>query len=312
MNNIFLLKKISKKKIAVTGSNGFISKHLIQQLNKILSNKNNLKKINSNNTDYTNIKELTNKFKNIDYVIHLSSATGGIKYTKDNMSDQFYLTILKDLNVFEACKKAKVKKVITLGNLHAYPINITNPINEKKIHNGLPNKTHLGIGWSKRNLSVMSDIFSKNSQTKYITLYSANAYGPGDSRDLKYGHIIPTMILKCLKNKNIELFGGTSAVREFIYVKDLVMIILLSLVKINKTCYFNVGSGEKITIKKLIDIIAKLTKFKKKIKNLNKIKDKSKRYCDNKIFKKLIKYKIKYNLKLGLKETIDWYKSNTY
>ena len=105
------------------------------------------------------------------------------------------------------------------------------------------------------------------------------------------------------------MFGGINAVREFIYVKDLAVIILLSLIKINKSCYFNVGSGEKITIGELINLIVKLTKFNKKIKYLNKIKDNSKRFCDNKIYKKLINYKVKYNLISGLKETIDWYKS---
>ena len=309
MNDFLFLKNISDKKIAITGSNGFVSKHVIDILNKIQKKKNNILKINSENTDYSNVNKLVKKFNKVDYVIHLSSATGGIKYTKENMSDQFYITMLKDLNVFEACKKAKVKKMITLGNLHAYPIKISEPINENKIHQGLPNKTHLGIGWSKRNLSVMSEVFSKKSKTKYIIVYSANAYGPGDSKDLNYGHIIPTIILKCLANKDIKLFGGANAVREFIYVKDLATIILISLIKINKSCYFNVGSGEKITIKELINLIVKLTKFNKKIKYLNKIKDNSKRFCDNKIYNKLIKYKVKYNLISGLKETIDWYKS---
>ena len=309
MNDFFFLRKISNKKIAITGSNGFVASHVVELLSKIQKKKNNIVKINSKNTDYKNLNQLIKKFKNVDYVIHLSSATGGIKYTKENMSEQFYITMLKDLNVFQACNKAKVKKMITLGNLHAYPIKMKEPINEKKIHQGLPNKTHLGIGWSKRNLSVMSEVFSKKSKTKYIIVYSANAYGPGDSKDLNYGHIIPTMIIKCLGNKNIHLFGGANAVREFIYVKDLVKIILISLIKINNSCFFNVGSGEKITIKELINLIAKLTKFSKKIKYLNKIKDNSKRYCDNKIYNKLIKYKVKYNLISGLKETIDWYKS---
>ena len=309
MNDFLFLKNISNKKIAITGSNGFVSKHVIDLLNKIQKKKNNIIKINSKNTDYSNVNKLVKKFNKVDYVIHLSSATGGIKYTKENMADQFYITMLKDLNVFEACKKAKVKKMITLGNLHAYPIKISEPINENKIHQGLPNKTHLGIGWSKRNLSVMSEVFSKKSKTKYIIVYSANAYGPGDSRDLNYGHIIPTIILKCLANKDIKLFGSANAVREFIYIKDLATIILISLVKINKSCYFNVGSGEKITIKELIKLIVKLTKFNKKIKYLNKIKDNSKRFFDNKIYNKLIKYKVKYNLISGLKETIDWYKS---
>lgn len=302
-----LIKNIKNSKIAITGSKGFISSHIISYLKNIGFKSKSLLLLNSKNTDYS-LKNLTKKFSKIDYVIHLSSATGGIKYTKDNMSEQLYLTMMKDLNVFQASKISNVKKVLSLGNFHAYPNKLKKKIKEDDLFNGLPAPTHLGIGWSKRNLAVLSKVFSRNTKTKFIILYSANTYGPGDSLDLNYGHIIPSFIIKCLKNKDIELFGGSNAVREFIYVKDLVEIILLSLLKLKESCHINVGTNEKIKIKYLIRLIAKLTNFKKKVVFKNKIKDNSVRYSDKKYFNKLLNYKIKYNLNLGLKETIIWYK----
>lgn len=115
-----LIKNIKNSKIAITGSKGFISSHIISYLKNIGFKSKSLLLLNSKNTDYS-IKNLTKKFSKIDYVIHLSSATGGIKYTKDNMSEQLYLTMMKDLNVFQASKISKVKKVLSLGNFHAYP-----------------------------------------------------------------------------------------------------------------------------------------------------------------------------------------------
>ena len=307
--NQFFKKKLENKKIAVTGSHGFISKHLIQELKSLKIKKLKINEINSKNLNYFNYKNLEKKLKSVDYVVHLSSATGGIKYTKENMSEQFYITMTKDLNVFKAAEKNKVKKLITLGNLHAYPKNINGKLTENKIYGDLPFPGHLGIGWSKRNLSVMGKIFSKNNtNTNFITLYSANCYGPGDTLDLNYGHIIPKVIIQCLKNKNFELFGSLNAVREFIYVKDLVKIIILSLIKVNKTVYFNVGSGEAIKISKLVNLIKKKTSFKKKIINKNKIIDKSKRVCGNKNLEKYLNYKIMFNMNMGLSETISWYK----
>ena len=229
---------------------------MIQEIKSLKVSKLKIKELNSNNVNYFNYKNLEKKLKSIDYVIHLSSATGGIKYTKENMSEQFYVTMMKDLNVFKAAEKNKVKKLVTLGNLHAYPKNINGKLTENKIYGDLPFPGHLGIGWSKRNLSVMGEIFSKNNKnTNFITLYSANCYGPGDTLDLNYGHIIPKLIIQCLKNKNFNLFGSLNAVREFIYVKDLVNIIILSLIRINKTSFFNIGSGEKVKISKLVNII---------------------------------------------------------
>ena len=302
-----MIKNFKKSRIAITGSRGFIAIHIINHLISLGFKKKSLLLLNSKNTNYS-LKDLSKKFSKIDMVIHLSSATGGIKYTKENMAYQLYITMMKDLNVFHASRVCKVKKLITLGNFHAYPGNLKKNIKENYLFNGLPTKTHLGIGWSKRNLAILSEVFSKKSQTKFIVLYSANAYGPGDSLDLNYGHIIPSFIIKCLKNKNVKLFGGNNAIREFIYVKDLAEIIIQSLKKINKSCFFNVGSNEKIKIKNLISLIAKLTNFKKKVIFENKIKDNSIRFSDKKNFKNLFNNKIKYNLSLGLKETISWYK----
>tara|TARA_B110000444_G_scaffold244762_1_gene264528 strand:- start:275 stop:1210 length:936 start_codon:yes stop_codon:yes gene_type:complete len=302
-----IISKIRNYKIAITGSNGFIASHLIAYLQVIGVQKKSLLLINSKTTDYS-LKNLIIKFSKIDLVIHLSSATGGIKYTKDNMATQLYTTMTKDLNVFQAAKICKVKKVLTLGNFHAYPSQLKKNINEEYLFNGLPAPTHLGIGWSKRNLAVLSNVFSRNSNTKFIILYSANAYGPGDSLDLNYGHIIPSFIIKCLKNKNIKLFGGSNAIREFVYVKDLIFIILNSLIKIKESCHINVGSNEKIKIKDLIKLISQLTSFKKKVIFQNKIKDQSIRFSDKERFNKIVNYKNKYNLESGLKETILWYK----
>ena len=302
-----IISKIRDCKIAITGSNGFIASHLVAYLQIIGVQKKSLLLINSKTTDYS-LKNLIIKFSKIDLVIHLSSATGGIKYTKDNMATQLYTTMTKDLNVFQAAKICKVKKVLTLGNFHAYPSQLKKNINEEYLFNGLPAPTHLGIGWSKRNLAVLSNVFSRNSNTKFIILYSANAYGPGDSLDLNYGHIIPSFIIKCLKNKKIKLFGGSNAIREFVYVKDLIFIILNSLIKIKESCHINVGSNEKIKIKDLIKLISQLTNFKKKVIFQNKIKDQSIRFADKERFNKIVNYKNKYNLESGLKETILWYK----
>ena len=302
--------KLRNKRIAITGSKGFIAKNILEVLEGAYINKKNIIKINSSNCDYFNLNELYKKFKNIDYVIHLSSATGGIKFTKEKLTYQYYTSLIKDLNVFEASAKAGVKKLITLGNLHAYPEDVKVPISEDQLHNGLPAKTHLGIGWVKRNLSILSEIYSRQVKSKFIILYSANAYGPHDSTDLNYGHIIPALIIKCLKNKNFKLFGSLNAIREFIYAQDIAKIILLSLVKINKSCYFNVGSSEKILMSDLLNMIIKKTKFKKKISYKKTFNDKTKRYCDNLISRNIFKNYSYTFLDEGLEKTIDWYRSN--
>ena len=74
-----LVKKFTNKKVAVTGSSGFIAKHLIQKLRSLKINKLKIISINSSNTNYFDLKSIEKKLISVDFVVHLSSATGGIK-----------------------------------------------------------------------------------------------------------------------------------------------------------------------------------------------------------------------------------------
>ena len=93
MKNFF-----KSKKITITGSKGFIASHVIDLLREYKIKK--LKLLNSKNVNYNNVQDIVKKIKGYDFVIHLTSATGGIKYTKDNITYQFYNSLIKDLNVF--------------------------------------------------------------------------------------------------------------------------------------------------------------------------------------------------------------------
>ena len=305
---LYLRKNFKNKRIAITGSNGFVAKNII----KILRDYNLLNKkillINNKNTDYS-LKNLKVKLKNIDFVIHLSSATGGIGYTNKFPASQFYIALSKDINIFEASKENKVKRLISLANLHVYSKKINGLLKKEKIFFDMPPEIFLGIGWVKRTLLVLSKLYKKQYNFDSKILISANTYGVGEKlNDVENSHIIPSTIYKFLKYKKISFFGGRSAVREFINVKDLAFVTLLATVSNNKESFMTVGSGEKISIGKLIEKIIKIMKFKGQVKFLNKIKDNTQRYCGSEDVERNLNYKPMYKLDIGLKETIEWMK----
>ena len=199
-----LLKDLKDKKIGITGSKGFIGTNIRKYLSKINTNKKNIILLNSKKVDLYSLKSTVSKTKGIDYIIHLSSATGGVLYTKNNSSEQMYRSIIKDLNIYEACKINKIKKLITLGNFHAFPKNIKKGLKEEMLYGDLPTNIHLGIGWSKRSLPIFNEVYQRDSKTKFITLFSPNVYGPYDTLDENLGHIIPSLIIKCLKKKTLK------------------------------------------------------------------------------------------------------------
>ena len=123
--------------------------------------------------------------------------------------------------------------------------------------------------------------------------------------------VIPSLINKVLSSKDtIEVWGDGSAIRDFIFSRDVARGMMLAVEKKIKKP-LNLGSGTGITIKQLINSIIKA------IPNNNlKIKwDTSKPTGDkarvmNMELASSFGFKCETNLEDGIKETVDWYLKN--
>jgi GDP-L-fucose synthase len=140
-----------------------------------------------------------------------------------------------------------------------------------------------------------------------------NLYGPRDNFNPNTSHVIPALIKKsidAIKNndKEIVVWGTGKATREFLYVEDAAEGILLATEKYNKSDPVNLGAGFEISIKDLVEIIAKLTKFNGRITWDSSKPDGQPRRClDTSRAKKEFGFKAKVNFEEGLKNTIEWY-----
>ena len=99
-----------------------------------------------------------------------------------------------------------------------------------------------------------------------------NLYGLNDTFDIENSHVIPSMIMKFheAKIKNLDevlLWGTGEPLREFLHVDDLAEAIL-DVLKSNELSYdyYNIGSGEEISIKDLGLLIKEIVGFKGVIK----------------------------------------------
>ena len=117
-------------------------------------------------------------------------------------------------------------------------------------------------------------------------------------------------IKKAIRNKEIKLVKGHNNIRSYIYITDVLKMLLNILFK-GKQSVYNVGGNSKVTILSLAKKITKLSSAKLSLKKNTKIindgapgfaKINIKRY-ENEFGKmKFIK------LHEGLKKTISWYK----
>ena len=308
---------LKNKRILLTGGAGFVGQYVTKELQAKDINKNQIIIPRSSQYDLREMKNCLKLTKNIDIVIHLAGAVGGIGYNRENPGHLFYDNITMGVNLIEASRINKVKKFVCIGTICAYPKFTPIPFKEKDLWNGYPEETNAPYGLAKKVLLVMLQAYRQQYNFNGIYLLPVNMYGPGDNFNPKSSHVIAALIKKIYDakinhKKEIVVWGDGSASREFFYVEDAARAIVLAAEKYDQPEPVNIGAGFEITIKNLVNKLVKLMDFKGKI-----IWDKTKpngqprRCLDVSRAKKKFGFTAKIKFDEGLRKTVEWYSKNS-
>src|ERR1700675_2703888 len=201
-----------------------------------------------------------------DIVIHLAAGVGGIGANRQNPGRFFHDNAIMGLNVIEAARIAGIEKFVCAGTICSYPTFTPVPFREKDFWNGYPEETNAPYGLAKKMLLVQLQAYRQQYGLAGIYLTPVNLYGPRDNLDLESSHVIPALIRKCWEAKQaraaeITAWGTGSATREFLYVEDAAEAIVLAAEKYEKPELVNLGSGEEISIRDLLNLVCSLTEY---------------------------------------------------
>lgn len=308
MNNFW-----QSKKVLVTGSSGFLGKHLVKNLlEKRRVAKENLFLPAAKEFDLRKWENCQKAAKGQDVIIHLAAITGGIELHRLNPASIFYDNIIMGLQLMEAARQEKVEKFVTIGSATEYPENLASPLKEDKLWEGYPQEIHAPYALAKKILLVQGRAYYKQYDFNAIHLLLTNIYGPG----MNFGdnsYVIPSLIKRIKDSKKIgckfiDVWGNGKPRRDFLYVEDAVEGILLAAEKYNKPDPVNLGSGRDISIRELADILCKIMDFKGKVRwDTSKPSGQMRRLLDMGLAKKEIGFKPKTGIKSGLFKTIKSY-----
>jgi len=190
------------------------------------------------------------------------------------------------------------------------------PFKEEDLWNGYPEETNAPYGLAKKMLIVQSQAYRQQYGFNSINLLQVNLYGPRDNFNPESSHVIPALIKKCCDaiyngEDEIVVWGTGKPTREFLYVEDAAEGILMAVEKYNKSEPINLGVGFEISIKSLVELVAKLTGFKGKIVwDMTKPDGQPRRTLDTSKAEKEFGFKAQTSFEEGLKKTIEWYKVN--
>ncbi len=304
----------SGKKVLVTGGNGFLGSHVVNELKNL-----NVKDVStptSKDYDLRNRTDCKKVLKDIDVVFHLASTSGGIMFLKERPAEAFYDNIMMGVNLIHEAKEAGIEKLIITGAVSSYPKLAPIPFNEKNIWDGYPDETNAPYGIAKRTLLVQSQAYRQQFDFNSIILFLTNLYGPKDHFDPASATVIPALINKISSakkqnEKSISIWGDGTPTRDFLYVQDAVRGLMLAAEKYDEGLPINLGSDQETTINELVNLISKITGFKGQIKwDKSKPNGQPRRKVSNKLAEEKLGFKAETTLEEGLQKTIEWFQKH--
>ncbi len=305
------------ERVLVTGGEGFLGSYVVEKLQERGCSEVFISRIRDYDLVQTEACQRALADSEPDLVIHLAAVVGGIGANRANPGKFFYENLMMGVQLMEQARLFGVKKFVAIGTICAYPKFTPVPFKEENLWMGYPEETNAPYGLAKKMLLVQAQAYRAQYGFHGIFLLPVNLYGPRDNFDPKSSHVIPALIRKCLEairegSSEIIVWGSGEPTREFLYVEDAAEGILLAAEHYDKPEPVNLGAGFEISIRDLVDLIAKLTGFSGQILWDRSQPDGQPRRClDTSRARKEFGFSAKVGLQEGLKRTIQWYRGQT-
>ena len=305
-----------KKRVSITGGDGFLGGHLISSLKKKKPNK--ISIVSHSDYDLVNNDDVKRMYhdQKPDIVFHLAATVGGIGINQKNPGKFFYENAIMNLQVIHNAHLTNVNKIISIGTVSVYPENSPIPFKEKNIWDGYPQEDNAPYGIAKRIMHTHSLSYRKQYNLNSIMVILTNLYGPNDNFDKDSSHVVAALIRRFYeaKKNNIEevvVWGNGDSTRDFCYIEDIVEGIILAAENYNESEPLNLASGREIAIKELVMIIKKQIDYRGKIVcDTNMPIGPERRNVSIELARKKINFDPKFSLEDGIKKTVDSYLSS--
>lgn len=286
------------KKVAVIGSSGFIGLHLCT---KLKSMGHEVVECDLPTVNIT-IPSTLDILKGVDAVYHL--ATLPLTNCKKWPRACIKTNIEGTLNVMETVEKYGIKRLIYSSASSVYGTPDTVPVKESDSKDPLTIYGASKLAAENVINAKVNEINQKDGLEFTAGIFRfTNVYGPG-----QLGGVIPTFITKSLGLEEISITGDGSQSRDFVYIDDVVNVLILALDEPMYGFTMNLGSGEQTSINEVLKLIKGITKCDPKVIYTISDGDRKEFIADTTLLSKHYDVGEYFtNISNGLVKTIDWW-----
>ena len=317
---------LKNKKVLVTGADGFIGSHLVEQL--LLEGadvrafvfynsfntwgwldslpKDTLDKIEVFTGDIRDPNGVRTAMKDCQIVFHLAALIA-IPFSYHSPDSYIDTNIKGTLNIVQAAKDLKIERVLVTSTSEVYGTAKYVPIDEHH-----PRQPQSPYSASKIGADCIAESFYRSFNLPLTIVRPFNTYGPRQSARA----VIPTIITQLLNGVEEIKLGDTSPTRDMLFVKDTIngfIEIAKADSLVGHDC--NIATQSEISISDIAaELIRQINPKAKVITDGNRLRpEKSEVYRlfgSNTKIRQNTNWGLGYSFEEGVKETIEWFKQS--
>ncbi len=319
---------LSSKKVLVTGGAGFIGSNLCESLvannNEVICFDDLSTGLKSNLDDFIDhpnftfiegsicdLEAITSAMKGTDLVLH-QAALGSVPRSIDDPLSTNNVNITGFLNVLEACKVNKIKRLVFASSSSVYGDIKDSPKVEDSIGTQLS-----PYAVSKHVDELYAGVYANLYDLELIGLRYFNVFGRKQRPDGAYAAAIPRFISALMKLESPVIYGDGEQTRDFTYIDNVIQAINLAATVSDESALnqvYNVACGESVSVNKVVaSIQVALSDINPEVGQVMpkkvepRIGDVRDSLADITKAKRFLKYDPKFNFERGIAAAIDWY-----
>jgi len=254
-----------------------------------------------------------------EIVFHLAGIKGGVSVEKDKAAYWFVPQLVFNTHMMEAARQAGAERFLFCSSIGVYGF-------ETFLYNGAgvfprpvdvladPDQANWYQGWVKRIGEMQAAAYRETFDWNAVVVARiSNTYGPWDNFDPVNAMVIPSLIARAAKAKQMDepltAWGTGDQVRDFIYSEDAAQGLLAAVEKGEPGVPLNIGAGVPVKIHQVARKVADLYEVPLEW-DRTKPTGAEWTLLNTHATRETIGWEPKTGIEEGLERTVEWYRSS--